>query len=265
MELSIEYILIAIVVIVVLWWLFKPMWSENFDITKISTPQAPIGDNKLYNLAPLDINCKNQGVNQFTLSQGVPNGSETSNNIQYDYSCSKDVNFGQSLPSTTPPGPNQSLMDLTKQYIDCQGKPIVEFQLKNVDANNVQYSYTCGSIPLTAVKDYTTDWKDYGTSGQIVNLDKQNVNCGSDQVLSSIKVAEDAENKKLRYEFKCGVPQLPPAPPGPQWYETTPFRIIVVIIILLLLSSSAGSIYNAMRSSSSSYSAPPTFELEELP
>ncbi|AYV78807.1 MAG: hypothetical protein Edafosvirus35_4 [Edafosvirus sp.] len=239
MEVILGYILIGIAVIVIIWLLFKPR-NENFDLVKMSTIKTPQGDNKPPTLAPLNVDCKNQAINKFHLARDITSESEK---ILYDYNCTKDVNFGKPTSALSVAGPSKDFMDLTKQYIDCQGKPVIDFQLQNVDSENMQYAYKCGTVPLTEIKDSTTPWDE---PGWVINLDRHTVDCQEGKVLSSVKLTEDAPNKKIRYEYKCGVPGTVPEP-SPAWYETTPFKIIVGILICLCLSSSIGSAYSASK------------------
>ena len=96
-------------------------------------------------------------------------------------------------------GGNTAYLD--RHDIDCNGKPLNELHYKTGDGK-IQYEYTCssgGDLETAILKN--TDWNDEG-NGNAVFLDRHNIDCGINSVISQLKLVRD-NTGKIQYQYKC--------------------------------------------------------------
>ena len=94
---------------------------------------------------------------------------------------------------------------LDRHSLDCESNGISHFKLYR-NPNNLsqyQYGYTCstGGPKLGPSMAKNTGFNDDG-GGNVVYLDRHNVDCGSDGVLSQFKLARNLPSQ-YRYDYKC--------------------------------------------------------------
>lgn len=94
---------------------------------------------------------------------------------------------------------------LDRHSLDCGSNGISQFKLYR-NANNLsqfQYGYTCstGGPKLGPYMAKNTGFNDDG-GGNVVYLDRHNVDCGSDGVLSQFNLVRN-NTSQYRYEYKC--------------------------------------------------------------
>ena len=150
------------------------------------------------------LNCGTSGIAQFQLKR---NGSTE---IYYDYECSPTASNDMSDWQNTNFSDNGqgSTIYLDRHAIDCNDKPIKAFKLKNnKQGNKVRYEYRCGSQTLHDMTEFSTQWDTASDKNHL--LDRHNLECPTNQVLSSVKLSRDIDDGQMQYEYICGSPFEP--------------------------------------------------------
>jgi hypothetical protein len=98
---------------------------------------------------------------------------------------------------------------LDQQKVDCDDKPISEFQLKAVNANEIKYAYKCSTLSHNGVcRDVQTEFSNDG-GGNTDYLDRHGVNCEPGEAMTSFKLIRnpvdrrDTEGDRVAYAYKC--------------------------------------------------------------
>jgi hypothetical protein len=96
---------------------------------------------------------------------------------------------------------------LTQHNVDCQTKALQQFNLvANPDRDVAYYDYTCGDYSSKVSMNVkctqlSTPW--VNNNDTLQPLSGTQVKCGDQEYLSRIQVAQDAANKKIRYDYSC--------------------------------------------------------------
>ncbi|MCJ8271254.1 MAG: hypothetical protein MJK04_17875, partial [Psychrosphaera sp.] len=154
-----------------------------------------------------NVDCRsfNQGLSGFKLEN---NGS----NYQYKFSCnsaSGDISSANTQTSSSDDG-NGNTVYLDRHAVDCNGRAIGNFQLIRSSGDQVAYRYSCGTQMLQ--NDWSMKYTDYNDDGggNAVYLDRHNVDCGANGILSYFKLERDSQGSNYRYAYKCRAPKAEP-------------------------------------------------------
>jgi hypothetical protein len=180
-----------------------------------------------------DVDCSNNGISRFQLvrsvnSQGFQNGlfevvGSATNKFRYDYICSSGGNLRpiSSAKNTQFNDNNGSLVFLDRHNVECENNSVLSrFKLiTEKDTSKIRYDYTCrfSNNPLICrVVKTTVNERD--DAGNTVFLDRHDVRCDDDEVLSQFKLVNlpdevitlppfnirtNKPSKKIQYEYKC--------------------------------------------------------------
>jgi hypothetical protein len=111
------------------------------------------------------------------------------------------------IPKDTPPYTlgNRKSHYLDGHTVDCENKPLNRFQFGTLPGDNAKYTYTCcdntgGSYQQTPIDKETQPNEDGG--GNMDYLDKHNVDCGTDSVISKFALNRPSGNS-IKYKYTC--------------------------------------------------------------
>lgn len=180
--------------------------ENNFQLEDKSTDYIDFKDKTLKNISNLDIDCKNQGINQLRLVRDPPRI-----NVKYIYKCSKNVDVGPISEFKTELGPSAVVQDLTKHDISCKDKPLTDLKLEFVN-DKMNYKYKCGDIKL---KDIVTKTSAWNAANAPPHLDRQDIECPANTILTEARLEYlphtepktfdmDEGYGVMRYVYKCG-------------------------------------------------------------
>jgi hypothetical protein len=168
--------------------------------TKGESGKTDFNDNGNGNPIFLDrhnVNCASNGITQFQLTQ------DDKEMYAYNYSCSSGGALGEPVAKDT--GFNDqgdgTVDFLDRHNLDC-GKDSVlsQFKLARNDNNQFRFDYTClPSKKSLTCRDVTTP---ANQGGSTVNLDKHNVTCNDDEVLSNFQLTRPSATE-IAYKYKC--------------------------------------------------------------
>lgn len=184
----------------------KPIESKPTESTL--APPPPDNPNKSYTpwndesssniiLDRHNVTCNNKPITDFVLQR------DNNGKMRYEYGC-LNKNVESTENKKTPPnddGDGQSIY-LDRHNVDCQGKPITAFHLKRPSDNQINYEYTCGTNELSDIRELKTENNDWGDANTLF-LDRHNLKCPENLVLSQFKLTRPAEDK-ISYKYKCG-------------------------------------------------------------
>lgn len=146
-----------------------------------------------------DIECgEKSALNQFNLAT-------SGTKVNYNFKCNSASDIGSPVSKGT--GFNEegggNVIYLDRHVIKCDpGSAISRIHLTRNGANKFQYEYKCVPIPkLTACVNKSTVANEDG-NGNFVYLDRQNVQCEANQVLSKVNLTRPSD-KTIRYDYTC--------------------------------------------------------------
>lgn len=153
------------------------------------------GGNSIY-LDRHNLDCGDDGLSRFKLER--PSG----NRIRYAYTCKEGINSAGTNKNT---GTNDwgggNTVYLDRHNVDCGTKPIAQFKLVRPAGNKIRYDYRCSNRPSTGpCRGANTGWNQ--ESSQNIYLDRHNVQCNSDEVITQFKLNRNGQGK-FRYDYKC--------------------------------------------------------------
>ena len=128
---------------------------------------------------------------------------------QYEFSCLQGINKGNPVAEYFPEQksavaafPDHRAYDLDLFPVDCGEYPISAFKLGG-DVSSAWYDFKCATAaPHTGeCRDLNTGWGD--ASHKVVYLDRHDVTCGENEVISKFKLVRDEPNSKFRYDYTC--------------------------------------------------------------
>jgi len=146
----------------------------------------------------LDLVCdKGSVLNSFHLVR------PSESTIQYKYNCLSARDIGAPITKTTPLNDEGAgaLIYLDRHDVKCDdGFGLSGMHLKRSGNNTFQYEYSCAPVPkLGNCVAKTTPSNDVGG---VIYLDRHDVKCDANQVLSRAHVVNDGNNK-IHYEYTC--------------------------------------------------------------
>ena len=161
---------------------------------------TPANDDGQGNAVFLDrhyVDCGNDGINSLRLFR------PSSTQIAYEYGCST-LNNATSVDIYTPAHDDGggNVVYLDRHTINCQGKGLQSLHLQRPAASTMQYHYQCSDKALINMTDYFTPTNEDG-GGNAVYLDRHQVSCPNNEVLSYLKLERPTSNT-MRYHYKCG-------------------------------------------------------------
>jgi hypothetical protein len=166
------------------------------DLRQQLTPSNDWGGGNMIYLDRHSVDCGNDGLNQFKLER--PSG----NRIRYRYLCKEAINSSGKNKNT---GSNDwgggNTIYLDRHNVDCGTKPIARFRLVRPAGNKIRYDYRCSNKSSTGVcRNANTGWNQ--ESSRNIYLDRHNVRCNSDEVITQFKLNRNGKGK-FRYDYKC--------------------------------------------------------------
>jgi hypothetical protein len=157
------------------------------------------GNSNTFFLDRHDINCGDKSVlNQLVLTRPAEN------QLQYKYTCLSASDIGPSMSKETPLNDGSaSSIYLDRHDVKCDaGSGLSELKLETVNGNSYHYKYQCATVPsMGSCVEKTTPANDWG-NGSVIFLDRHNVKCEPNQVLSRLKLTRP-EPDKLQYNYTC--------------------------------------------------------------
>ena len=168
------------------------------------------GDGSNVNLDRDNIDCEVNGINQFRYNTDAYGDK---NIIRYDVQClhvprNDDVNNPTQMQTGFQSNGGGNIAYLDRHNVDCgNGGFLTQFHF-NRNSDNMQYSYKCGHADNLTCRSVGTEWNDSGTSpGERGNgigyLDRHNVSCGVDEVISQFQLQTSDGTRKIRYVYNC--------------------------------------------------------------
>lgn len=144
-----------------------------------------------------DVRCPHgRGLNSFQL--------QVSNDIKYKYTCMRGPGVSSNrngVKQTTMTGRGKGDMTYLGQHnLDCNGRPIVQFKLKQL-SGNLQYDYTCGGGMAVGHCDGYSGSKQSRTKN-LNYFNRHAVKCASDRYLSRFQLMHGGNNQQW-YDFTC--------------------------------------------------------------
>jgi len=170
-----------------------------YETVTYSTDPTDAGGGNVFFLDKHHINCGNNGINQFKYS------NPGNNTLRYDYTCLEELNeMNSDINYTNYATSGGNTIYLDKLHVNCDNNPILNFKLHTEDYN-IRYNYQCGtrSAPQNDCRDIKT--RESEESSNSAFLDKQNVICNHDEVLTQFKLNRDGQ--KWWYAYRCCKPQ----------------------------------------------------------
>jgi hypothetical protein len=205
-----------------------PFQSWNI-ASQNTTPWSSNPDNKSYNLVSHEINCGDKALNRLKLE--TPSAG-----LQYSYTCDSGVQVGpiETYSTSWNDGGGGNSIFLDRHNIDCGPRKVLTgLKLLKDSNNNIQYQYKCAATGDINCRSVTTQWDDEG-NGDIRYLDRHNIKCNDNEVLSQLAYRRSG-NGTFRYEYTCcavppgkiqrGVECYDPPPQGYDW--TTPGGLLI--------------------------------------
>jgi hypothetical protein len=122
----------------------------------------------------------------------------------YNYSCNTANDIGSPISFGT--GMNDegggNAIFLDRHDINCNNKGISRIRLNRNGSGQFQFEYNCNNIPnLGNCVQKTTQANEDG-GGNSIYLDRHNVKCDDNQVLSRVHLKRPDANK-IQYEYTC--------------------------------------------------------------
>ncbi len=164
------------------------------------TTQATPESASIAPLAQQEVLCPNNGA-----LNSIKYNRLSGNTFQYGYNCSSDWDNTDktSCKSTVfQLNRNNQAFALGDHSLICDnGSVMTGFQME-ANADAIRYNYKCApqTKPLTCRR-RSTPPNDSG-QGDMVYLDRHNIQCGEDEVLSFLKLVNDSSDK-YHFEYSC--------------------------------------------------------------
>ena len=184
--------------------------GRNYTIREYSTNPDEGGSGDMTYLVRHRVECGNDALNSFELERKADESGNL-NRIRYNVSCLEGVNSGTTDMKQTTPTANGggNFVYLDQQNVDCDDKPISEFQLKAVNDNEIKYAYKCSTLSHNGVcRDVQTEFSNDG-GGNTDYLDRHDVKCDDGEAMTSFKLIRnpperrDTEGDRVAYAYKC--------------------------------------------------------------
>lgn len=180
-------------------------------------------------LQPLNVSCdadssNPSGISRFQLARLIAD-----NKIQYQYTCGATVPGAATSGTTAMNDTGGGRVEfLDRHNVNCNGYPIVQFQLRPGPGNTQQYAYKCGTTKLENIVNKSTP-SEVNQDGNTDYLDRHNVVCPDGSMLTMFQLDTGGTRTAMHYNYACGtLPAAPtdtkttPPPPAPTPPAPTP-------------------------------------------
>jgi len=181
----------------------KTLASPPFTAISKTTPTDTQGNVKIYFLDRHNVDCPaKSALSQFAL------GRPTTETINYMYTCQEATDLGPTEPILSTPDSdmgNAQLEYLDRQNVSCPaGKALSKFRLIGGAPGNIKYEYRCITVPKlsTSCETKTTGANELPADGNIVYLDRHNVICPTNKLLTQFGLKRVGTNQ-IQYTYTC--------------------------------------------------------------
>jgi hypothetical protein len=180
----------------------NPQTPKNVSISSKNTGFNELGTGNIIFLDRHNVDCGSAGINQFKLNRDSGFGG----NIRYDYKCISGGNTNSTLSKNTDfndVGWSNNVVYLDRHNVNCEDNPISQFKLnRNSSGDKIRYDYKCmySNKPVSC-RNVTTTKNDVG-NGNLVYLDRHDVKCNDDELISSFKLTRP-DSSTISYDYKC--------------------------------------------------------------
>lgn len=172
---------------------------RNYSSREFNTNATDDGQGNVILLDRQHVDCGDDALTGFKLER------PSTNTVNYKVTCMEGVDSGKSEWKTTTKNEQGggNVIYLDRHKVDCGLTPIVNFKLSNPDDVNMEYAFKCSNLPHDgACRDLVTSFDETG-DGNMVYLDKHNVQCGEGEVMTSFKLGPNESGKRMNYNYTC--------------------------------------------------------------
>lgn len=144
------------------------------------------------------LNCGDKAVlNQFNLAR-------TTNKYKYDYTCNSRSDIESSITKTTDFDEEGSgnMLYFDRHNINCDQSGINNLKLERDGKGKIRFSYACSKVPNITKCEKRTTAKNEDGGGNAFYLDRHNVKCNANEILTQLKLSRPDE-KSIQYEYTC--------------------------------------------------------------
>ena len=173
---------------------------RNFSLRTYNTNATDDGQGNVIFLDRQHVNCGNDALTGFKLAR------PTDTTVNYNVTCMEGVDSEKSSWRTTNKDEigGGNVIYLDRHKVDCGLTPIVDFKLRNVDNVNMDYAFKCSNLPHDGeCRDLITRFDETGNGGNMVYLDRQDVQCGEGEVMTSFKLGPNDSGNRMNYKYTC--------------------------------------------------------------
>lgn len=180
------------------------LWSSGtttrkFSIRGYNTNADEDGGGNVVYLDRQHVNCGDDAITRFQLTRAG------ANTINYRVHCMEGVDSGKSDWKYTAADEDGGgdVRYLNRQKVDCGDTPITDFLLRRPTNNTMSYAYKCSNLAHNGnCRELVTPHDEDG-DGNMVYLDKHNVECGEGEAMTSFRLTRNATNDRVNYTYTC--------------------------------------------------------------
>jgi len=178
--------------------------SKTQYLSEMKTDETSDMNGSMLSLTNLDVECPDGGLlNSFAIHRGA-----AGNTVYYDYQClmNTDNNYPDVKKLSTQSNANGSgnTIFLDRHDVRCDpGYMLNGFGLKQNDNKDINYNYGCVKMNTNSSVCVNKETKsnDDG-SGNVIYLDRHQIACDKDEVLSNFHLIRDGSDK-YKYQYQC--------------------------------------------------------------
>jgi predicted nucleic acid-binding Zn-ribbon protein len=180
------------------------LWSSGtttreFSIRGYNTNADEDGGGNVVYLDRQHVNCGDDALTRFQLTR------PSATTISYRVHCMEGVDSGKSdwkyTNADEDGGGNMVYLD--RQKVDCGDTPITDFLLRRPTNNTINYAFKCSNLPHNGnCRELVTPHDEDG-GGNTVYLDRQNVECGEGEAMTSFRLTRNATGDRVNYTYTC--------------------------------------------------------------
>lgn len=173
--------------------------TRNFSIRGYNTNADEDGGGNVVYLDRQHVNCGDDALTRFHLTR--PSAST----VSYRVHCMEGVDSGKSdwhyTNADEDGGGNAVYLD--RQHVNCGDTPITDFWLRRPTNNTINYAFKCSNLPHNGqCRELVTQYDDDG-GGNMVFLDRQNVECGEGEAMTSFRLGRNPTGNQIYYKYTC--------------------------------------------------------------
>jgi hypothetical protein len=181
------------------------LWSSgttvrDFSIRGYNTNADEDGGGNVVYLDRQHVNCGNDAITRFQLTRAG------ANTINYRVHCMEGVDSGKSnwKYTTADEDGGGDVRYLDRHKVDCGDKAISDFWLKNQGDGTMKYAFKCSDLVHDNNMCYETITPfDEDGDGNMVYLDRHNVECGEGYALTSFGLERNSNDNRITYRYNC--------------------------------------------------------------